>query len=246
MAIDNRIEKVRGIADEENDELLAALIPLGAVFSPVLAVIAALKSVVDGVQATDRVRKCIGALCDELQSMQDRLPHDADSAMNAPWFKRAVQVLIEESSRARDSEHAMKLGRVAAHGCFPDAENKHRQEDLATYIRDLATLGTDDIQMLRLLCEVHEEGIRVTPNMHDPAYFTKNFDKFKGKAQSLGIHEDDRISLGARLSGFGLAYETARAPTTQSPGEHCFRPTRRGVYLLSLLQAAEVPKDKQN
>ena len=82
--------------------------------------------------------------------------------------------------------------------------------------------------------------------MHDPSYFTEHFEEFKRMATDLNIHVDDRIALGARLSGFGLAYEALRNTNRQSPGEHCFRPTRRGVYLLSLLEAAEAPVAQQN
>jgi hypothetical protein len=246
MAIDDRIEKVRDITREEGDDLLAALIPLGASFSPVVSVIAAVKNVMDGAQARDRVVKSIRALCDELQSVRDSLPADAETVLKQGWFRRAVKVLIEESSRAADYEYAMILARATARGCFPNEENKHRQEDLAAYIKDLALLGTDDIQMLKLLRDAHHEGIRIAPNLNDPSYFTKNFGKFKQMAAEAKIHPDDCIALCARLSGFGLAYETGRVPTTQAPGEHIFRPTRRGVYLVTLLEAAEQPKEKQN
>lgn len=60
----------------------------------------------------------------------------------------------------------------------------------------------------------------------------------KQLAEQAKIHPDDSVSVCARLMGFGLAFEVARNVTRQSPGEHCFRPTRRGVYLLSLLDAA--------
>ena len=178
--------------------------------------------------------------------MRDRLPHDAEAALTSVWFRRAVQVLIEEAARAANQERAVTLAVAAAHGSFPNEENRHRQEDLASYIRDLAQLGTDDVQMLKLLCDAYREPIKKTPNMHDPNYFTEHFEEFKRLATELNIHVDDRIALGARLSGFGLAYEALRNTSRQTPGEHCFRPTRRGVYLLSLLQAAETPRQRQS
>jgi hypothetical protein len=113
-------------------------------------------------------------------------------------------------------------------------------------MRDLAQLGTDDVQMLKLLRDAYWEPIRTTPNMHDPNYFTEHFDNFKRMATNLNIHPDDCVALGARLSGFGLAYEATRNTSRQTPGEHCFRPTRRGLYLLSLLEAAEAPRERQN
>jgi hypothetical protein len=53
-----------------------------------------------------------------------------------------------EADRAANDEHARLLGRVAAHGCFPTGEDANRQEDPASYIHDLARLGTDDIRFL--------------------------------------------------------------------------------------------------
>jgi hypothetical protein len=246
MSIDNPMDKVRDIADEKDDELFNGLILAGAVFSPIMAVVATVKGVFDGAERQARIWSAIRALCDELEAMRDRLPNDAEAALSSAWFKGAVQVVLEESARAVNQERAVMLSRAAAHGCFPDDENKHRQKDLANYIRDLAQLGADDIQMLKLLRDAYQEPIRTTPNMHDPNYFTEHFDEFKRMATDLNIHVDDRIALGARLSGFGLAYEAARNTTRQTPGEHCFRPTRRGVYLLSLLEAAEAPRGQQN
>jgi hypothetical protein len=76
--------------------------------------------------------------------------------------------------------------------------------------------------------------------------FTLRFDEFKRRTAALGIDPDDNVSLGARLSGFGLAYEAPRNTTRQSPVEHCFRPTKRGLYLLALLEAAEHSAEKHN
>jgi Tfp pilus assembly protein PilP len=136
--------------------------------------------------------------------------------------------------------HARSLARVAAHGCFPSKENKHRQEDLASYIHDVARLGKDDIQMLRILRDSYKDVFRNDPNLRDPNQFTNHNESFKHAAEKLNIHPDDRLALGARLSGFGLAFESVPQE------EHFFRPTRRGIYLLALLEAAESPIEKQN
>ena len=242
MAIDNAIEKVRNIANEDDSELLGSLLQAGGLFSPVIAVLAAVKGAVDISQVKARIWAAINSLCDELEKIRDRWPTDAESALKeSVWFKKAVQVLMEESLRAPSEERAVLLARAAAHGCFPNHENKHRQEDLASYIRDLAQLGEDDIQMLRLLCDAYKDVFRNDPNLRDANRFTQHNDSFKHAAERLGVHPDDRLALGARLSGFGLAFEGV----AQVEG-HFFRPTRRGFYLLSLLKAAETPKGKQD
>jgi len=100
--------------------------------------------------------------------------------------------------------------------------------------------------MLTLMRDVYKDAIRTVPNMNRMDDFTNLFKVFKRTVNELDIHEDDIVALGARLSGFGLAYEVPRNQMLQSPSEHVFRPTRRGLYLLSLLESAETPKEKGN
>jgi len=178
--------------------------------------------------------------------MQDNLPKDMESVLEQPWFKRAATALMMEAAAAVGEEHARLLAKVAAHGCFPKEGGRHRQEDLASYIRDLARLGTDDIQLLKLLRDANRDVIKHAPNLNRPYDFTANLEEFRRQAGQLGIDSDDGIALGPRLSGFGLAYEVPRVSTRQSPSDYCFRPTKRGLYLLSLLEAAEKPPDEQN
>jgi hypothetical protein len=242
MAIDNALEKIRNLTNEDDSELLSSLIQAGGFFSSVIAVLAAFKGVIDISEVKARIGTAIRSLCDELEKIRDRWPTDAESTLkNSVWFKRAVQVLMEESLRAPNEERAVLLAKAAAHGCFPSGENKHRQEDLASYIHDLAQLGGDDVQMLRLLRDAYKDVFQNDPNLHDPNRFTQHNETFKHMADKLNIHADDRLALGARLSGFGLAFEGV----AQMEG-HFFRPTRRGFYLLSLLEAAETSKSQQN
>ena len=140
-----------------------------------------------------------------------------------------------------NEDYARLLARVAAQGCFPSEEHKHRQEDLASYIHDLARLGTDDIRMLKILRDAYKEVTKNDPNLSDANQFTRHNKWFTDAANKLNIHPDDRLSLGARLNGFGLAFEGV----PQMEGRF-FRPTRRGIYLLSLLEAAELPFEQQN
>ena len=240
MAIDDPFGKIQAIFDEKEDALFGKLVAAGALFNPALKVAAMVKSLLDSRNSTEKLHSAFRALCGELQRLDKRLPSNANEALEQDWFARSVKVLIEEAERSTTVERAMLLAKALAHGCVPGDDDKHRRENLASYIHDLAQLGSDDIQMLKLLCEVHAEAIRTTPNMHDPNYFTANFERFKRLESERGIHPDDTVASCARLSGFGLAYEVPRNTNKQAIGEHCFRPTRRGVYLLSLLKAAEL------
>jgi hypothetical protein len=245
MAIDNRTDKIREIVNESTDTLITALMQSAGAFSPIFAVAAAVKGMFDFADFHDRVFACIRALCDEFEAMRGELPSDAEAVLQSSWFKQAVRTLILQTAMEADERRAVMLARATAHGCFPNKENEHRREDLASYIRDLARLGTDDIAFLKLTRDVYSDEIRRIPNMNRMDDFTNKFAEFKRRTNELSIHVDDTVALGARLSGFGLAYEVPRSGL-QSTSEYSFRPTRRGLYLLSLLDAAEVPTERQN
>jgi len=243
VAIDDPLEKIRELAADDKVDFGGASLQLAGIsVSPVFKVFAIAKSIFDSQLNGNAIKIAILALCDELQRLQNLWPSNFEGALNAEWFRRAVAAVMEESVSAANNERARLLGRVAAHGCFPTGKDAHRQEDLASYIHDLAQLGTDDIQFLRLLKDSYEGAYRTAPNMNKPDIFAGYYDDYKHKAQELNISEDDRIALGARLGGFGLAYEP---PVQPFPGQHFVRATLRGLYLLSLLDAAELPIEKQ-
>ena len=131
MAIDSPADKIREIIGEQDDELLDALVQVGAVFQPVVAIASAVKSVLDSGARHHCVCSAIRALCTEMERLEGKIPKDAAEALNSNWFRRAVQVMMEEAARSVDDERATQLGIAVAHGCFPAGDNAHRQEDLA-------------------------------------------------------------------------------------------------------------------
>lgn len=255
MAIDDRIAKIRemfGPEDEAeltrmvNDDLPVGLVQAGEAASLLGGIVAAFAGVFNTADEKHRVRTAFFAMCDEFYAIRKDLPSDAEDAIKLKWFRRGVNILIEEARRAEDEGKAAMLAIVAVHGCFPDGKDRHRQEDLASYIRDLAQLGTDDIQMLVLLCDVYANPTTMAPNLNRPDMFSEHYAAFKKSLDERKIHFDDSISIGARLSGFGLAYEAQRNTTRQSPEEIFFRPTLRGIYLLELMRKAEQSLSKRD
>ena len=236
MTIDNPLEKIRENLNEHADDPLGVSLQLGGIGSPFLAVLAAVKSALDANETAHRMKSAVIALCDELERIQDRWPKDLNAALKSEWFATTIKVLLEESIRSTSEENATLLARATAQGCFPaKAEDLHRREDLASYIRDLSHLGSGDVQFLKLLKDAYAEAIKKSPGLTDPNVWSHHYEGYKHKAEAQGIHPDDRVSLGARLCGFGLAYE----PLVQPYSEYFVRPTLRGLYLLSLLEAAE-------
>ena len=246
MAIDNPLEKIRAITNEDENDPLGGFLHVAGVAHPLFAIASVAKSLLDAQQRWERIRAGLRALCDELERIRERWPNDLESAIHSDWFKRGLNVLIEESARAINDDHARLLGRVAAQGSFPADQDRYRQEDLAIYIRDLAQLGTDDVGMLRLLGRVHKDAVKPAPSRCESPSFRAGFDRYRRAVTEEKIDLDDALSLCERLRGFGLASEVPRFDTVQGPDEQMFRPTRRGIYLLSLLQAAELPLSEQD
>lgn len=174
MAIDNPSEKIRELVEGSDFDGIGAVLQVGGMFSPIFKVVSIAKSIVASRQNGEKIRIAIIALCDELERIRDRWPKDLDSAFDGDWFRRGMTVLMEESARAASEDQARLLARVAAHGCFPTKENQHRQVDLASYIHDLARLGTDDIQMLKMMGDAYQDVFRKNPNLHDPNLFTNH------------------------------------------------------------------------
>jgi hypothetical protein len=254
MPIDDPTEQIRKIVTDPDDLIdglapsgfVGTMIQLGGLKSLVFSVAGICKALYDANETKNRCFTAIVAMCDEMDRLAANKQRELEDLIQTDWFKRAAKLLLEECARATNDERAVSLAKAAANGCFPNAEDEHRREDLAVYIRDLAQLGSDDIQMLNLLRDAYKEVIKRVPNMNRDNDFTDQFDNYKKLISERKIHPDDGLALCARLEGFGLAFEITRNNSRQSVEEHCFRPTRRGMYLLSLLEAAGVPRKQQN
>jgi hypothetical protein len=181
VAIDDPLEQIRRIANDEDSDFTGAAIQAAGLFAPVFKVVAIAKGVLDKQLNGSSLKAAVLALCDELQRLQSHWPSDFESALDTPWFHRAIATLMDEGRRAANDDHARLLGRVAAHGCFPTGQDAHRQQDLASYIHDLARLGADDIRFLKLLREAYQ---KVTPGHHDG--YLGQYDSYKQKAQASG------------------------------------------------------------
>ena len=141
MAIDDPLEKIKQIVTDGDSDPLGVALSIGGSASPIIGVLAAVKEALDGNQQGQRMRAAIIALADEINRLRDRWPKDLNAVFESDWFKETIKVLLKESADATKETKVVILARAAAHGCFPDTENGHRREDLASYIHDLAQLG---------------------------------------------------------------------------------------------------------
>jgi hypothetical protein len=242
MAIDSPTDKIRLITEDTADSVLTVIAQSAGAFAPIVALAGVVQSVLDFADYKHRVFTCIRAICDEFDSMRGALPADAESAIKQPWFATAVRTLISEIAIEADDAKVLTLARATARGCFPDELNLGRRENLATYIRQLAQLGADDICILRLLQETHSATVRQVPSPSDPAFVRVTKDCFLRGLAELQISQDDALALCSRLVGFGLAREIPN-PILQTK-EHFYQPTMRGAFVFDLLREQRREKEQ--
>jgi hypothetical protein len=105
-------------------------------------------------------------------------------------------------------------------------------------IRDIAQLGEKDVKVLGILFSAHSSAISTYPNLIETDAFSREARRFMQAVATSGLHADDFLSTCERLRGFGLAVEIAHSTMHMGPNDFCYRPTRRGLGVLSYLNAA--------
>lgn len=187
-----------------------------------------------------RVWEVLNALKAELDRLARESKDDhnrigvLEARVTSPMFTEAILVAAEEAVRAASDAKLRRIATVLAHGADPSIEIS-ADEDLASFVRDIGELSESDLRVLKILHSVFADTVKVYPNLHDPNVFTERGGQLLERIDESKIHRDDFYSYSKRLEGFGLAIEVPRNISRMAPGDYCFRPTRRGLKLLSLL-----------
>jgi hypothetical protein len=172
---------------------------------------------------TTRIREDLAALQSRIESVE---------------FEGAVSVSCEEAVRAPDFLKidqfvSILVGSLTANDWEqPDAE-------IRTMVRDVAQLGEQDIRVLDMLGAVFLRVMFGNYQLNDPNPFTEKMEAIRNAIVRTGLHRDDFYSTCSRLAGFGLAIEELRNTGRMNPTDRCFRPTRRGMALLTYLGTPE-------
>jgi len=149
-------------------------------------------------------------------------------------FGEAVMVACEESVRSPSVKKIDQLASVLT-GSLTANEWADPNEDVGVMIRDIAQLGERDLKVLGILATVHAPAIKSAPNLFEPDAFSRETGTLMRHVAESGIHPDDFLSTCERLGGFGLAAEVPRNTSHMASHDYCYRPTRRGLALLSCL-----------
>jgi hypothetical protein len=188
-----------------------------------------------------RIKYLLGAVHIWLKELESQIGaqrgkvKEIQSRIEGPQFQEAVATACEEAARATDKERIDQFAAVLVGSLLPSSWADPNL-DLATLIRDLAQLGTEDIRALDVLRTAFRDVIAHLPNLDDPNQFAEHIQDYTSAIGVNHFDPEDFYAACARLNGFGLAIEVVRNPSRMRPHEYLFRPTRRGLTLLDYLE----------
>jgi len=216
-----------------------ALSILSAFFPPA----AAYKAVKDQFSNDARFRRIqyfFDALAVKINALELRIGGQAGpsrtvrATVDSTEFKEAIAVALEETVRTPNTVKAEQFSSILVGSLDPNIIEDSPAK-ASSLIRDVAQLDSTDLQVLGTLRKVYGHLFPPTPSYQDPNAFTEQFQDFKDAVTGSGILAEEFQSVCERLRGFGLAAEVLRNPSRMSPSDYCYRPTRRGLKLLTLL-----------
>lgn len=188
----------------------------------------------------ERLEALINAVNEKTENLSERVAGntkaitDIKSRVESAEFAASFREACIQTLLASEREKVRRFGAVL--GASVTAEDwAETSGDLASFIQALAQLSERDICALRILHSVFADVVKAYPNMQDPNPFTERQQELLSAARGHGFHQDDFYAHCRRLEGFGLAMEVLRNISRMALGDYCFRPTRRGLRLLSLL-----------
>lgn len=229
--------------DEAENELGELALGVSSALFPPAAVFKAFKDRFDQRNREGRAKYFFKALILKLRTLEREV--SANSARlteiqqktESREYKEAIYVAAEESIRTASSQKVHEFVAVLV-GSLTVNQWADPNEDIAAMIRDIAQLGERDLKVLSMLKTVHASAISTAPNLYEPDAFSRETAALMRDVKSSGIHSDDFLSTCERLRGFGLAVEVLRNISHMAPHDYCYRPTRRGLAVLTYLGTA--------
>jgi hypothetical protein len=229
--------------DEAENEFGELALGVSSALFPPAAVFKAFKDRFDQRNREGRAKYFFKALVLKLRALEREVAAstakliEIQQRTESHEYKEAIYVAAEESIRTASSQKVHEFVAVLV-GSLTVNQWAEPNEDIAAMIRDIAQLGERDLKVLSMLEAVHASAISTAPNLYEPDAFSRETAALMRDVKSSGIHSDDFLSTCERLRGFGLAAEVLRNTSHMAPHDYCYRPTRRGLAVLSYLSAA--------
>jgi hypothetical protein len=221
----------------ENQLADVALASISPIFEPA-HLLHSLSELFSNKSRTDRISYLLAGFRLKVRELDSRVGElereNIKAEVDSPQFKEALFLAIEETSRTLNEKKVNRYASILAHSLMPE-EQVDLSIDLSTLIRDVSQLGDQDIRVLSILRSIYANVMAQQPNVHDPNPYTEKIGEFRHAIVDSRLHSDDFRAICERLSGFGLAAEVLRNPSRMNFNDFCYRPTHRGLKLLTLL-----------
>jgi len=182
----------------------------------------------------ERLEALIAAV-NEKADQNSKAIADVQSRIDSPQFTSAFREACVQTIFTSEHQKIRRFGQILGGSVAVD-NWPEVSDDLTTFIKTIAQLDENDIRALQVLYLVFEDVVKAYPNMQDPNPFTERQQDLIRAMNENKFHPDDFYSHCRRLEGFGLAAEVLRNSGRMSLGDYCFRPTRKGLRLISLLR----------
>jgi len=159
---------------------------------------------------------------------------DLREKLESTSFKEALIVAAEQTVRASNQEQVGRFVAVLA-GSLTPSQWHPPNDNVSDLIRDLSRLTEYDIKCLQVLSLAFKGLLLQHLGSPNPFLFTTNNETLDREVSKHALDREDFDAACGRLVGFGLAIEEPWPTTRTQPHSRCFRPTRRGIFLLDCL-----------
>lgn len=240
MAIDDPVAAVEEAWPEPPGAVAnAALAAVGAFFPPA-GLVAALAQFFSQRRTTERLIALFRALNSKVDIQGKQIASLEEAEIHRRGETREFRAALEEAAAftllSSDPNRIARVGGALGTAVTsPDWDAV--AADLRNFIHALAELTDEDVTCLRLIGRVFADVAKSNPNLNNQNAFTEKMDALRAAVDKSGIHRDDFYSACRRLEGRGLVMEALRNTSRMGLDDYCFRPTRRGLRLLALIDA---------
>lgn len=159
---------------------------------------------------------------------------ELEKQLQNPEAKEAVMAAVTEAIFSADIKKIERFGAIVGHELI-STDRSPDWEAAATYIRELAQLGEDDIRTLQTLHQFQSALFLGPSQKPDQPQFANTMERVLITLEKQGISREDVYSRCARLNGFGLTLQMERPRGTVAV-DYVYRLTRSGKRLIDILQ----------
>jgi hypothetical protein len=242
--IDDPIEAVKRQYRDQPDPILDLILDVAGKVDFFAGVVSAIRKHFSKQAASERLAALLSAMECTIRRQEARV-QQVSAKLESPEFVEALCTAVIQTLRTSDVEKIQRFASVLGNFAISSDLDWDRA---AAFVRDVSEISKDDIIVLTILYRVF--GNMMTSSHEDyrrdpfPQQFVERKKALYDAAKAQGYSDEDFVSSCERLRGLGLACLVV--VYNQGDGfpmllnqlhnvSECFRPTKRGMELVSLL-----------